>query len=230
MIGKIVRKSCRQLQLQVFLLSFSISLAFSLSPSQSLCCVCICNPLFISRGSAGRLIMPGKRVREKEITYVPETKRTKGNGDRERIGSYRVLALVRLIRRLRLRLTLTLTPTQQRSKRRRWIRATHTDRPEMHTHTHTRTRTNTHAQRILWFYRQILNLLAAGLSVFSLFLAHRLWALLNCTSWDDTMTIFDYRYLRLFLLFVFVFGKRQHDDDEGEMRGKHSRSVFLLIK
>lgn len=129
--------------------------------------------------------MPGKR--EREITYVPETKRTKGNGDRERIGSDRVLALVRLIRRLRL--TLTLTPTQQRSKQRRWIRATHTDRPEMHTHTHshTRTRTNTHAQRILWFYRQILNLLAAGLRVFSLFWLTEFWlfliALLGMTQW-----------------------------------------------
>lgn len=158
--------------------------------------------------------MPGKR--EREITYVPETKRTKGNGDRERIGSDRVLALVRLIRRLRL--TLTLTPTQQRSKRRRWIRATHTDRPEMHTHTHshTRTLTNTHAQRILWFYRQILNLLAAGLRVFSLFLAHRLLALLNCTSWDDTMAIFAYRYLRLFFyLYLFLAG-----DNTAKTRGK----------
>lgn len=129
MIGKIVRKSCRQLQLQVFLLSFSISLSFSLSPSQSLCCVCICNPLFISRGSAGRLIMPGKRVREKEITYVPETKRTKGNGDRERIGSDRVLALVRLIRRLRLRLDQSDPHRQARNA-------------HAHTHEHAQTRTH----------------------------------------------------------------------------------------
>lgn len=140
MIGKIVRKSCRQLQLQVFLLSFSISLSFSLSPSQSLCCVCICNPLFISRGSAGRLIMPGKRVREKEITYVPETKRTKGNGDRERIGSDRVLALVRLIRRLRLR--LTLTPTQQRST----MDQSDPHRQARNAHAHTHANTHKHAR------------------------------------------------------------------------------------
>lgn len=159
--------------------------------------------------------MPGNWERERLRTCLKQSARKETGIEN---GSDRVLALVRLIRRLRLR--LTLTTTQQRSKRRRWIRATHTDSPEMHTHTHTHehAQTRTHSgfcgfiDRFWIFWPQ-------GLAFLAFFLAHRLWALLNCTSWDDTMTIFAYRYLRLFLLFVFVFGRRQHDDDEGKWGG-----------